>query len=103
LLLVAFLLVNAPNCHLSLVRASVVQGDAVNCNILSLMKKVCLLQLLLEMIYTIYTLEMIYTQRVSSSSCSIPKSCKCSFCAKAYHERDHCPARDAICYSCINP
>jgi len=27
--LVAFLLVNAPNCHLSLVRASVVQGDAV--------------------------------------------------------------------------
>jgi len=43
------------------------------------------------------------TQRVSSSSCSIPKSCKCSFCAKAYHERDRCPARDAICYSCINP
>jgi len=33
LLLVAFLLVNAPNCHLSLVLASVVQGDAVNCNI----------------------------------------------------------------------
>jgi len=32
LLLVAFLLVNAPNCHLSLVLASVVQGDAVNCN-----------------------------------------------------------------------
>jgi len=32
LLLVAFLLVNAPNCHLSLVFASVVQGDAVNCN-----------------------------------------------------------------------
>jgi len=31
-LLVAFLLVNAPNCHLSLVLASVVQGDAVNCN-----------------------------------------------------------------------
>jgi len=31
LLLVAFLLVNAPNCHLSLVLASVVQGDAVNC------------------------------------------------------------------------
>ena len=30
LLLVAFLLVNAPNCHLVL--ASVVQGDAVNCN-----------------------------------------------------------------------
>ena len=26
------LLVNAPNCHLSLVLASVVQGDAVNCN-----------------------------------------------------------------------
>jgi len=25
-------LVNAPNCHLSLVLASVVQGDAVNCN-----------------------------------------------------------------------
>ena len=24
------------------------------------------------------------TQRVSSSSCSIPKSCKCSFCAKAH-------------------
>ena len=33
MLLVAFLLVNAPNCHLSLVLASVVQGDAVNCNI----------------------------------------------------------------------
>jgi len=32
LLLVAFLLVTAPNCHLSLVLASVVQGDAVNCN-----------------------------------------------------------------------
>jgi len=32
LLLVAVLLVNAPNCHLSLVLASVVQGDAVNCN-----------------------------------------------------------------------
>jgi len=31
LLLVAFLLVNAPNCHLSLVLTSV-QGDAVNCN-----------------------------------------------------------------------
>jgi len=24
------------------------------------------------------------TQRISSSSCSIPKSCKCSFCAKAH-------------------
>jgi len=33
LLLVAFLLVNALNCHLSLVLASAVQGDAVNCNI----------------------------------------------------------------------
>jgi len=32
LLLVAFLSVNAPNYHLSLVLASVVQGDAVNCN-----------------------------------------------------------------------
>jgi len=32
LLQVAFLLVNAPNCHLSLVLASVVQGDAVNCS-----------------------------------------------------------------------
>jgi len=32
LLLVAFLLLNAPNCHLSLVLASVVQGDAVNSN-----------------------------------------------------------------------
>ena len=32
MLLVAFLLVDAPNCHLSLVLASVVQGDAVNCN-----------------------------------------------------------------------
>jgi len=32
ILLVAFLLVNALNCHLSLVLASVVQGDAVNCN-----------------------------------------------------------------------
>jgi len=32
LLLVAFLLVNAPNFHLSLVLVSVVQGDAVNCN-----------------------------------------------------------------------
>jgi len=32
LLLVAFLLGNAPICHLSLVLASVVQGDAVNCN-----------------------------------------------------------------------
>jgi len=32
LLLVAFLLVNAPNRHLSLVLASVVQGDTVNCN-----------------------------------------------------------------------
>jgi len=32
LLLVAFLLVNAPKCHLSLLVASVVQGDAVNCN-----------------------------------------------------------------------
>ena len=43
------------------------------------------------------------TQRVSSSSCSIPKSRKCSFSDKAYRERDRCPARDAICYSCINP
>jgi len=32
LLLVAFLLVNAPYCHLSFVLASVVQGDAANCN-----------------------------------------------------------------------
>jgi len=32
LLLVAFLLVNAPNSYLSLVLASVVQGAAVNCN-----------------------------------------------------------------------
>jgi len=30
-LLVAFPLVNAPNCHLPLVIASVVQGDTVNC------------------------------------------------------------------------
>jgi len=35
MLLVAFLLVNAPNCYLSLVLASVVQGDAVNRNILT--------------------------------------------------------------------
>jgi len=40
LLLVAFLLVNAPNCHLSLVLASVVQGDAVNCNTKFLFKYV---------------------------------------------------------------
>ena len=40
------------------------------------------------------------TQRGCSSSCSIPKPRKCSFCAKAYHERDRCPARDALCYSC---
>jgi len=32
LLLVAFLVVTAPNCHLSLVLVSAVQGDAVNCN-----------------------------------------------------------------------
>jgi len=32
LLLVAFLLVNTSNYHHSLVLASVVQGDAVNCN-----------------------------------------------------------------------
>jgi len=32
LLLVAFLLVNAPNCHISHVLVSVVQSDAVNCN-----------------------------------------------------------------------
>jgi len=32
MLLVAFLLVIAPNCDLSLVLASVVEGDAVNCN-----------------------------------------------------------------------
>ena len=32
LLLVAFLLVKAPNCHLSLVLVSVVQGDAVMCS-----------------------------------------------------------------------
>jgi len=32
LLLIAFLLVNALMCHLSFVLASVVQGDAVNCN-----------------------------------------------------------------------
>jgi len=32
LLLVAFLLVKAPNCHLFPVLASVVQGDVVNCN-----------------------------------------------------------------------
>ena len=36
LLLVAFLLVNALNCHLSLVLASVVQGDAVNCKHLAI-------------------------------------------------------------------
>jgi len=41
LLLVAFLLVNAPNCHLSLVFASVVQGDAVNCNITKIGKASC--------------------------------------------------------------
>jgi len=34
LLLIAFLLVNGQNCHLSLVLASVVQGDAVNSNTL---------------------------------------------------------------------
>ena len=39
MLLVAFLSVNAPNCHLSLVLASVVQGDAVNCNISQLKYK----------------------------------------------------------------
>jgi len=33
LLLVAFLLVNAPNSYLSIVLASVVQGDSVSCNI----------------------------------------------------------------------
>jgi len=38
LLLVAFLLVNAPNCHLSLVLVSAVQGDAVNCNKMALDK-----------------------------------------------------------------
>jgi len=32
LLLVTFLLVNVPNCHLSFVLASVVPGDVVNCN-----------------------------------------------------------------------
>ena len=32
MLLVGFLSVNVPNCHLSLVLASVVQGDALNCN-----------------------------------------------------------------------
>jgi len=32
LLLVAFLLVNAPDCRLSLVLTSVVQSDAVICN-----------------------------------------------------------------------
>jgi len=32
LLLIAFLSVNAPHGHLSLALASVVQGDAVNCN-----------------------------------------------------------------------
>jgi len=32
LLLVAILLVNTPDCHLSLVIASVVQSDAVNYN-----------------------------------------------------------------------
>jgi len=37
LLPVAFLLVNAPNCHLCLVLASVVQGDAVNCNTIPLL------------------------------------------------------------------
>jgi len=36
LLLVAFLLVNAPNCRLFLVLASVVQGDAVNCNLIKI-------------------------------------------------------------------
>jgi len=40
------------------------------------------------------------TQRGSSSSCTIPKSRKCSICAKAYHERDRCPTRDAVWYSC---
>jgi len=39
LLLVAFLLVNAPNCHLLLLLASVVQGDAVNCNTVMLMNQ----------------------------------------------------------------
>ena len=38
MLLVAFLLVNAPNCHISLVLASVVQGDAVNCKTMNLIK-----------------------------------------------------------------
>jgi len=32
MLLVAFLLVTGLNCHLSRVLASVVQGDAVDCN-----------------------------------------------------------------------
>jgi len=44
LLLVTFLLVlvNAPNCHLSLVLGSVVQGDAVNCNTLKWKTSSCL-------------------------------------------------------------
>jgi len=44
LLLVAFLLVNATNCHLSLVLASVVQGDAVNCNSLNIYCRVIVTQ-----------------------------------------------------------
>jgi len=43
LLMVAFLLVNAPNYHLSLVLASVVQGDAVNCNIIPLAQSILML------------------------------------------------------------
>jgi len=48
LLLVAFLLVNAPNCHLSLVLVSVVQGDAGICNtrMNAVVDKQCLWQLL---------------------------------------------------------
>jgi len=35
------MLVNAPNCHLSLVLASVVQRDAVNCNTIHLGDNIC--------------------------------------------------------------
>ena len=62
-----------------------------------LWKKVCLLlsQLLLEMIYTITERNVVLVLHAR-----FLKPRTCSFCAKPYHERDRCPARNAICYSC---
>jgi len=76
LLLVAFLLVDAPNCHLSLVLASVVQSDAVNCNIsyLHIVIMAVGLKLLLWIFWTLQRWIDLFFQLIIRSNNIISKS-----------------------------